>query len=141
MTLLLFKSPKTEKNLYDYVENRERCLFSFCHERGTKKRIVSPHEESHLRSSDFAIRCSTTEPQRLHGERGLLRSSQDPLVFVDCLPTHENVMDVPFFNLRSSPYILFAFFLHQLSVGKQNQIFTTRNFQRLKAASDSVSRM
>ena len=67
------------------------------------------------RTSDLRILHSdalTTEPQRLHGERGLLRSSYDPFVFVDCLPTDENVIDVPFFNLRSSPYILFAFFLH-----------------------------
>ena len=34
-------------------------------------------EESNLRPSDFALRCSTTEPQRLHGERGPLRSSYD----------------------------------------------------------------
>ena len=34
-----------------------------------------PHEESNLRPSDSALRCSTTEPQRLYGERSLLRSS------------------------------------------------------------------
>ena len=44
-----------------------------------KEKILSPHEESNLRSSDSALRCSTTEPQRLHGERGLLRSSYDTL--------------------------------------------------------------
>ena len=42
-----------------------------------KEKILSPHEKSNLRPSDFALRCSTTEPQRLHGERGLLRSSYD----------------------------------------------------------------
>ena len=42
-----------------------------------KEKILSPHEESNLRPSDSAFRCSTTEPQRLHGERGLLRSSYD----------------------------------------------------------------
>ena len=52
----------------------EKIVFSSCHERGTKKKILSPHEESNLRPSDSALRCSTTEPQRLHGERGLLRS-------------------------------------------------------------------
>ena len=36
-----------------------------------------PHEEMNLRPSDSALRCSTTEPQRLYGERGLLRSSND----------------------------------------------------------------
>ena len=42
-----------------------------------KEKIQSPHEESNLRLSDSALRCSTTEPQRLHGERDLLRSSYD----------------------------------------------------------------
>ena len=44
----------------------ERC-FSSCHERGTNKKVLSPHEESNLRPSDSALRCSTTEPQRLYG--------------------------------------------------------------------------
>ena len=52
-------------------------VFSSCHKRGTKEKILSPREESSLRPSDSALRCSTTEPQRLHGERGLLRSSYD----------------------------------------------------------------
>ena len=42
-----------------------------------KEKIPSPHEESNLRPSDSLLRCSTTEPQRLHGERGLLRNSYD----------------------------------------------------------------
>ena len=37
--------------------------------------ILSPHEESNLRPSGSALRCSTTEPERLYGKRGLLRSS------------------------------------------------------------------
>ena len=40
-----------------------------------QRKILSPHEDSNLRLSDSALRCSTTEPQRFHGERGLLRSS------------------------------------------------------------------
>ena len=48
-------------------------MFLSCHKRETKKKIVSPFEESNFRSSDSALRCSTTE--RLHGERGPLRSS------------------------------------------------------------------
>ena len=36
-----------------------------------KEKILSPHEKSKLRPSDSALRDSTTEPQRLHGERGL----------------------------------------------------------------------
>ena len=58
------------------VKFKERCFLS-CHECGTRKKILSPHEESHLRPSDSMLRFSTTEPQRLHSERGLLRSSYD----------------------------------------------------------------
>ena len=39
-----------------------------------KVKILSPHKESNLRPSDFVLRCSTTEPQRLYGDRGLLRT-------------------------------------------------------------------
>ena len=42
-----------------------------------KEKILSPHEESNLKPSNTALGCSTTVPQRLHGERGLLRSSYD----------------------------------------------------------------
>ena len=33
-----------------------------------KEKILSPHEESKLRLSNSALRCPTTEPQRLYGE-------------------------------------------------------------------------
>ena len=49
-----------------------RKMFSSCHERGTKKKTLSPHEESTLRPSDSALRCSTIELQRLHGEEGMV---------------------------------------------------------------------
>ena len=39
-------------------EIEEDVFFSSCHERGTKKEILSPHAESTLRSSDSALRCS-----------------------------------------------------------------------------------
>ena len=42
-----------------------------------KEKILSPYEESTLRPSDSALRCSTTELQRLHGEDGALRSPYD----------------------------------------------------------------
>ena len=94
-------------------------FFRFVTSLGQRKKNGSPHEESHLRPSDSALRCSTTEPQRLHVERGLLRSSYDPFVFVDCLPTHENVIDVPFFNseVRHTFYLL-SFFISYLSGNK-----------------------
>ena len=55
-----------------------------------KEKILSPYGESYLRPSDSALGCSTTEPQRLYGERGLLRSSYDTrpaycVMFVDRL--------------------------------------------------------
>ena len=40
---------------------REIC-FSSSHERGTINKILSPHEESNLRPSDSALRCTTTDP-------------------------------------------------------------------------------
>ena len=42
-----------------------------------KKKILSPHEELHLRPLDSTPQCSTTEPHRLHGGRGLLQSSYE----------------------------------------------------------------
>ena len=39
-----------------------------------KEKILSLHEESNLKPSNTALGCSTTVPQRLHGERGLLRT-------------------------------------------------------------------
>ena len=40
-----------------------------------KEKVLSLHEESNLRPSDSALRCSTSEPQSLSGEQGPLRSS------------------------------------------------------------------
>ena len=42
-----------------------------------KEKILSPHEESNLKPSDSALRCSTTQPQGFHGKGGLLRNSYD----------------------------------------------------------------
>ena len=39
-----------------------------------KETILSSYEKSNLRPSDSILRCSTTEPQRLYGEQGPLRS-------------------------------------------------------------------
>ena len=47
----------------------EKDVFGLVSSVGRKK---SPHEESNLRLQDSALRRSTTEPQRLYGERGLL---------------------------------------------------------------------
>ena len=50
-------------------------VFSSCHARGTKNKILTPCEESNLRPSDSALRRSTTELQRLYGKQGPLRGS------------------------------------------------------------------
>ena len=42
-----------------------------------REKILSLHKESNLRTSDSALRCATTEPQRFYCRRDLLRSSQD----------------------------------------------------------------
>ena len=54
-----------------------RNMFFILSQTWDKEKILSPNEKSNLKSSDSALRCSTTEPQRLNGERGLLRSSYD----------------------------------------------------------------
>ena len=54
----------------------EKDVFRFVSRVG---QILSLHEESYLRPSDSTLWYSTTEPQRLHGEWGLLRSSYDTL--------------------------------------------------------------
>lgn len=42
---------------------------------GGKSKILSLHEESNLIFSDFALRCSSTKPQRLHGMKGYYRGT------------------------------------------------------------------
>ena len=53
--------------------NLKKDVFRLITSVGPEKNSES-NEESNLKPSDSALRCSTTEPQRLHGERGL-RSS------------------------------------------------------------------
>ena len=58
--------------------NVKKDVFSFCNERGIKKNSDSPWGIE-PQTFGFVLRCSTTEPQRLFGERGLLRSSTQVL--------------------------------------------------------------
>ena len=47
-----------------------------------RRRNLNPLGESNPRPSDPALRCSTTDsPQRLYGERDLLRSLYDTLIY------------------------------------------------------------
>ena len=55
------------------VKKLVKDVFSSCHERGTKKMLSFQEESNHRPGS--ALRCPTTEPQRLHGEQSPLRSS------------------------------------------------------------------
>ena len=57
---------------FELSKEIEKDVFSSCHERGTKKEILSPQGESNLKPSDPALQYSTTDPQRHYGERGLL---------------------------------------------------------------------
>ena len=71
---LLFKTNRFfKKQLYGAVwarlSNIGRCLFVLSRARD-KETILSPHEESNLKPSDSALRCSTTESQRLYREIG-----------------------------------------------------------------------
>ena len=61
--------------LFRFIAQMLRKMFFVMSRVWDKGKILSLHEESNLRPLDF--RCSTTEPQRLYGERGLLRSSHD----------------------------------------------------------------
>ena len=54
--------------LYSHVQFSEKDVFLSRNERETEKKILSRHEVSNLRTSDSALRCSTTELQRLYGE-------------------------------------------------------------------------
>ena len=40
-------------NVWKWNKKRKEDVLSFCRERGRKKKILSPHEESNLRPSDF----------------------------------------------------------------------------------------
>ena len=56
-----------------------------------KKKILSPHEELHLRPLDSTPQCSTTEPQRLHGYKVHMKKK---LVCTDMKqPMHKNIFE------------------------------------------------
>ena len=53
---------------------KEKEKVVFCLVSSVRKKNI-PHEESNLKPSDSALRCFTTEPQRLYGKQFPLRSS------------------------------------------------------------------
>ena len=70
-----------------------------------KEKNLSTHEELNLRPSDSVLHFSTTEPQRLYAERGLLQSSYDMLQHTARI---SNVNSVKFVN-RIKEMISFEF--------------------------------
>ena len=62
-----------------------------------KEKILSPHEESNLRPSDSALRCSITKPQRHYGERGLYKVPMT-LILHNARISHVDVDSVMFVN-------------------------------------------
>ena len=56
------------------TQNIEKDVFRLVTSVRQRKNSIH-HEESNLRPSDSALLCFTTEPQRLYGRQGLLRSS------------------------------------------------------------------
>ena len=70
-----FKEQKEKEDFFGNFQMIENDVFSVLLRVWDKENILSPHEESNLRPVDSMLQCSTTKPQRLHGEQGLLQSS------------------------------------------------------------------
>ena len=64
----------TRRKKKTFSNERDVCVLSRAR---VKETILSSREESNLRPSGSALRCSITEPQRLYSEQSLLRSSYD----------------------------------------------------------------
>ena len=63
-------------------DTKWRKMFFVLSQVWVKEENVSSHKESNLRPSESTLCCSITEPQRLYGEQGLLRSSLNEYYFV-----------------------------------------------------------
>ena len=61
---------------FELGKDIEKDVFRLVTRAGQRKNS-EPDEESNLRPSDSAFQSSTTKPQGLYGERGLLRGSYD----------------------------------------------------------------
>ena len=53
---------------FEFVKEMEKDVFHCVFDARERKKSLSPHEESNLITADSAL-DSTTEPQRLYGER------------------------------------------------------------------------
>ena len=98
-------------------------MFCVLSRAGDKEKILSSYKEWNLRPSDSALRCCTTEPQRLYGERRPLWSSYVTRVLhtsrisdVDSAMSI-NIFSYPIQNRRSE------IFGSQLSFLLQNNMF------------------
>ena len=59
-----------------------------------KEKILSPHEESNLKLSDSPLRCSTTEPQILHGEPAQYEVHMTRVLYTAWISSVDSVMFV-----------------------------------------------
>ena len=59
---------------FELGKEREREMVFVLSRAWDKEKILSTHEESNLRPSDSALRCSTTEPQTLRWARSISNS-------------------------------------------------------------------
>ena len=98
-----------------YKKLRKRSVFFVLSRAWDNEKNLSPLEESNLRPSYSALRYSTTELQRVNGERGLLRSSYDTRPFFFLCSTLEKQDEKHFFiflllyRAQNLPSLLFLF--------------------------------
>ena len=96
----------------NYKKLRKRSVFFVLSRAWDNEKNLSPLEESNLRPSYSALRYSTTELQRVNGERGLLRSSYDTRPFFFLCSTLEKQDEKHIsllYRAQNSPFFLFLF--------------------------------
>ena len=96
----------------NYKKLRKRSVFFVLSRAWDNEKNLSPLEESNLRPSYSALRYSTTELQRVNGERGLLRSSYDTRPFFFLCSTLEKQDEKHIsllYRVQNSPSFLFLF--------------------------------
>ena len=96
----------------NYKKLRKRSVFFVLSRAWDNEKNLSPLEESNLRPSYSALRYSTSELQRVNGERGLLRSSYDTRPFFFLCSTLEKQDEKHIsllYQAQNSPSFLFLF--------------------------------
>ena len=97
----------------NYKKLRKSSVFFVLSRAWDNEKNLSPLEESNLRPSYSALRYSTTELQRVNGERGLLRSSYDTRPFFFLCSTlekqDEKHISLLLYRAQNLPSFLFLF--------------------------------